>query len=59
MHHTYDPAALRPVDDTEAADAADASAAPRCAQFDIARETACADAELGRLWMDLFDDANP
>ena len=29
-----------------------------CAVFEAAREAACADPVLGRLWLDLFDDAD-
>ena len=30
-----------------------------CEVYEAAREAACSDPVLGRLWLDLFDDANP
>lgn len=30
----------------------------RCAVFERAREAACSDPDLGRIWLNLFDDAD-
>ncbi|MFN3825399.1 MAG: hypothetical protein ACK4RN_15600 [Pseudorhodobacter sp.] len=57
MYHSYVPTTMQtpPRAHDQAAQQPDSP----CAVFEAAREAACSDPVLGRLWLDLFDDANP
>ncbi|NYS26208.1 hypothetical protein HUK65_14530 [Rhodobacteraceae bacterium 2376] len=64
MQYPNDPTALpirTAVQDASRAGAAQFESGPesRCAAFEDAREAACSDPDLGRLWLNLFDDADP
>ena len=65
MHYPYDPSALpirTPLQGASRSGAAHPEGhtpESRCAVFEDAREAACSDPDLGRLWLNLFDDADP
>ncbi|MFN4172192.1 MAG: hypothetical protein ACK4GW_10605 [Pseudorhodobacter sp.] len=57
MYHSYVPTTMQTP--PRAHDRAAQQPDSPCAVFEAAREAACSDPVLGRLWLDLFDDANP